>query len=175
MSWIETYSGKQIDLLNPDPEQFTLEDIFRALLNVPRFGGHTAQFYSVAMHSINVARLLPKDLQFQGVMHDATEAFIGDMPTPFKKLLPDYKAAEHRLWKAIAMRFNLPEVLDPMVKQADAIALIHERDMLKPTNVVWAEHENVLRLPPGTFIKDNQDLKKILWHVKVMEANSRTR
>lgn len=173
MSWIETYSGKQIDLVNPDPEQFLLEDIFRALLNIPRFGGHTKNFYSVAMHSYNVATLLPPALQFQGIMHDATEAFIGDMPTPFKALLPDYKAAELRLWHAIADRFSLPYKLDPLVKQADAIALIHERDYLKPTKIVWPDHENVLRLPAGTFRWDNKHLQDLLVDVVCMRNNQK--
>lgn len=162
MSWIETYSGRQIDLLNPDPDQFVLEDIMRALLNVPRFGGHTKQFYSVAMHSFNVAMLLPDKLKFQGLMHDATEAFIGDMPTPYKKLLPQYKEAEARLWQAIAERFGINPVLDPLVKQADGVALIHERDYLKPTKVVWTDHENVLRLPLGTFWWNNINLKPLV-------------
>lgn len=172
MSWIETYSGKQIDLLHPDPDQFTLEDIFRALLNVPRFGGHTKQFYSVAMHSYNVAQLLPRELRFQGIMHDATEAFIGDMPTPFKKLLPDYKVAEAKLWKAIAYRFGIEDVLDPMVKEADGIALIHERDYLKPTARVWPDHERCIRLPKGSFVWQNLGLTEL---VKLAEAYQQDR
>jgi uncharacterized protein len=151
MSWIETFSGKQIDLLHPDPEQFTLDDIFHALRYMPRFGGHTNRFYSVGNHSYNVALLVPDHLKFQAIMHDATEAFIGDMPTPFKRLMPDYKAAEDRLWMAICTKFSLPYKLDPLVKQADAIALIHERDILKPTGIKWPDHENVIRLPVGSF------------------------
>lgn len=162
MSWIETYSGKQIDLLDPDPEQFTLEDIFRALLNVPRFGGHTKQFYSVAMHSYNVAQLLPRELKFQGIMHDATEAFIGDMPTPFKKVLPEYKRAEKRLWEVIAYRFGIEMTLDPLVKEADRIALIHERDYLKPTNKVWPGYEDCIRLPKGSFVWHNRDITELV-------------
>lgn len=172
MSWIETYSGRQIDLLSPDPEQFTLEDIFRALLNVPRFGGHTEHFYSVAMHSYNVAQLLPDHLKFQGIMHDATEAFIGDMPTPFKKLLPDYKKAETRLWEAIATKFEIDPVLDPLVKQADGVALIHERDFLKPTKIVWPEHERCLRLPKNCFIWSNLSIREL---VKIAEAYQASR
>lgn len=172
MSWIETYSGKQIDLLHPDPKQFELEDIFRALLNVPRFGGHTKQFYSVAMHSYNVAQLLPLELKFQGLMHDATEAFIGDMPTPFKRLLPDYKKAENRLWEAIAFRFGIEFVLDPMVKQADGIALIHERDFLKPTSRVWPDHERCIRLPKNSFVWANQPVQEL---VKLAEVYQKQR
>lgn len=169
MSWIETFSGKQIDLLHPDPDQFTLDDIFHALLNVPRFGGHTKYFYSVAMHSYNVAKLVPDHLKFQAIMHDATEAFIGDMPTPFKRLMPDYKVAEERLWQAICTKFALPFKLDPVVKQADAIALIHERDRLKPTGIKWPDHENVIRLPDGTFMFANIAKDKLLAHAEEYE------
>lgn len=170
MSWIETFSGKQIDLISPDPQQFTLEDIFHALCNIPRFGGHTSKFYSVGSHSYNVAKLVPDHLKFQAIMHDATEAFIGDMPTPFKRLMPDYQAAEDRLWQAICTKFDLPYKLDPLVKQADAIALIHERDILKPTGVKWPDHENVIRLPEGSFAMGTMPSKYLLETAKEYQA-----
>lgn len=154
MSWIETFSGKKIDLLNPDPEQFTMEDIFHALMNVPRFGGHTKVFYSVATHSFNVAQLVPDHLKFQAIMHDATEAYLMDMPTPYKALLPDYQEAEQNLWEAICKKFGLPLKLDPLVKQADRVALITERNHLKGESD-WGTLENTLRVPPTAFLWAN--------------------
>lgn len=154
MSWIETFGGNKVDLLNPDPDQFTLDDIFHALMNVPRFGGHTRFFYSVASHSYNVALLVPDHLKFQAIMHDATEAYLMDMPTPFKALLPDYQEAEQNLWEAICKKFDLPLKLDPLVKQADRVALITERNHLKGKSD-WGELENTLIVPVTTFMWAN--------------------
>lgn len=170
MSWIETISGNKVDLLDPDPNSFTLEDIFHALLNVPRFGGHTRTFYSVAMHSVNVARLVPDHLKFEAIMHDATEAYLMDMPTPYKALLPDYRAAEENLWLAICKKFDLPEVLDPLVKQADRCALISERNYLKG-KCDWGDLERTLIVPPAAFIWANMGKLELLKLVREYEQN----
>ena len=169
MSWIETFSGNKVDLLQPDPQSFTLEDIFHALLNVPRFSGHTRRFYSVAMHSYNVAQLVPDHLKFEAIMHDATEAYLMDMPTPYKALLPDYRAAEENLWLGIAAKFDLPEVLDPLVKQADRVALITERNYLKGKSD-WGDLENTLIVPPLAFEWENMGKLNLLKAVREYEA-----
>lgn len=170
MSWIETISGNKVDLLDPDPNSFTLEDIFHALLNVPRFGGHTRTFYSVAMHSVNVARIVPDHLKFEAIMHDATEAYLMDMPTPYKALLPDYREAEDNLWLAICKKFDLPEVLDPLVKQADRCALISERNYLKG-KCDWGDLERTLIVPPAAFIWANMGKAELLKLVREYEQN----
>lgn len=104
MSYIETFGGYRVDVLLPDPKQIMIEDIAHALAHVPRFAGHTSRFYSVGAHSINVARVVPKAHKLQALLHDATEAYLGDMPTPFKRVFGEYRAAEERLWKAIAQK-----------------------------------------------------------------------
>ena len=148
MSYIETYTGKRVDILLPDAEQICIEDIAHALAQVPRFAGHGSEFYSVAQHSLNVAALLPKHLKLQGLLHDATEAYLGDMPTPFKALLPDYQAAEQRMWNAISFAFYLPKEVHPSVKQADKIMLMSERDRFKSeSSGYWGqEYEDTLRV-----------------------------
>lgn len=147
MSYIETYSGTRVDLLNPSPEAFNIADIARGLAHTARFSGHTSRFYSVGLHSINVARLVPEEYKLAALMHDATEAYLGDMPTPFKALLPDFKAAENRMWNAICIRFDLPFSLPPIVKQADRVMLMTERDALKPVNGHWGDLEDTIRVP----------------------------
>lgn len=147
MTYIETYGGNRVDILLPDPAQITVEDIAHALAHVPRFAGHTKRFYSVAAHSINVARLVPDEHKLQALLHDATEAYLGDMPTPFKRVFGEYRAAEERLWKAIAQKFNVPVELHKSVKQADGVMLMTERDELKPHNGWWGDYEDNLRVP----------------------------
>ena len=131
-SWILTYTGKRFDVPVPKPEQIDIVDIANQLHRVPRFCGATMTPYSVCQHSILVARLLPKELKFQGLMHDATEAYIGDLATPFKALCTDYKIMEGYIWEVIAAKYNLPSTLDPAVKAADKIAYYMERSKLMP-------------------------------------------
>lgn len=120
-----------------------------------RFGGHCITFYSVAQHSVHVSKLVPPHLAFQALMHDAAEAYIGDMVRPLKKNMPEFQAAEDRLWETIALKFGLPRELDPLVKTADNVALMTERrDIVIHTSHKWgvteAPHAGlVIPLPPG--------------------------
>jgi hypothetical protein len=130
MHWIQTFSGKQFDLLDPQPDMICIEDIAHALGNMPRFTGHTRVFYSVAQHSIQVSNLVNSEHAFVGLMHDAPEAYIGDMSSPLKGLLRDYRRIERVIWLAIADKFGLPDDIPSEVKGADQIALRTERDEL---------------------------------------------
>lgn len=138
MSAILTYTGRTVDVLVPDPEEISPIDIAHALSNLCRFTGHTRHFYSVAQHSVLVASLLPRELRFMGLMHDAAEAYVADMATPLKNLLPGYHALEAAVWKAICLRFGLPVELPPEVKHADLVALATEkRDLMPECKTVW--------------------------------------
>lgn len=147
--WLASASGKIISLLNPDPGQIELEDIATGLANIARFNGQTNQWYSVAEHSIHVAELLPNKLKLQGLLHDATEAYLCDVPSPLKSLLGEaYKAVERRLAAAIGTRFGVELVaLDEATKEADLMLLFAERDMLQPGGPDWGWGESTLRYP----------------------------
>lgn len=148
--WFSTYSGRRVHILSPRPEDIDIADIAHALAHVNRFGGHTRRFYSVAEHSVLVSRLVPPEFVFQGLMHDASEAYLGDVIRPLKAWLPEYKRIE-KLWEAaIAKRFGLPTPLHPSVKQADMVALMTERrdlvtEPLPGAGLPWREDE--LRIP----------------------------
>ncbi len=129
-SYFITYSGIDIDPLNPKPEQIKLVDIAHALSNICRFGGQCPTFYSVACHSMYVADALPPGLAVEGLLHDASEAYCGDMIKSLKVLCPDYQAIEARFEAAIRERFCLGPVKDHVkleVKRADIAALLAER------------------------------------------------
>jgi hypothetical protein len=120
---IRTFTGKVFDLKILDPESICIQDIAHALSHVPRFAGHLQNHYSVAQHSVLVSLLVPKEHRLAALLHDASEAYIGDMPTPFKKLMPDYKKLEENLMKAIADKFGFQFPFHPSIKQADAMLL----------------------------------------------------
>lgn len=135
--WSQTSSGKQFFPLKPDPEAICIQDIAHALSNLCRFGGHVKEFYSVAQHSIIVASLLPPELQLAGLLHDATEAYLVDIPRPLKIALPEYKVIEERLAEVIEAKYGV-SFEDPRIKHADNVALMTEaRDLLGPTPAQW--------------------------------------
>lgn len=140
MSWIQTYTGVKFDLLAPTPDMIRIEDIAHALANLCRFNGHVRLFYSVAQHSVHVSKLVPPQFARIALLHDATEAYVGDVVRPLKALLPDYKHIESGVWRAIAAHFNLPAEIPFAVKHADNIALLTERrDLLGTSPDEWGE------------------------------------
>ena len=129
--YISTYSGLKFHILGDDPAEINIHDIAHATSMQCRYTGHTVRHYSVAMHQIyvsNVVRLLggTRLQQFDGLMHDAAEAYMSDIAKPWKSLMPEYEALEARVDKRIRMKYGLPEAHDPLVKQADTIALFAE-------------------------------------------------
>jgi hypothetical protein len=137
--WFQTFSGKLVDAENPTPEMVDIQDIAHALSMTCRFGGHCRDFYSVAEHSLIVCQygtppLHPQDPSFPRailalLMHDAAEAYIGDIISPVKYLLRDAHPIEQKWLVAIEQKFNLEERLsqpDQYVKDADLMVLSHE-------------------------------------------------
>lgn len=129
---IQLQSGEYFDFTAPFDSEYTITDIARALSRICRFGGHTSEFYSVAQHCVLAATLAPPRLKMQALMHDAAEAFVGDMPTPLKALLPEYKKLEQRVERGLRQKFDLPPVLDERIKEIDLIMLATERRDFMP-------------------------------------------
>lgn len=129
--WIETGKGLKYHFLDPQPEEIDIEDIALALSNKCRYGGHT-QFFSVAEHSLTVAYRLPKELRLAGLLHDAAEAYIADIPSPLKRVLHDYQQVEKINEQAICNKFNVDIHLE-QVKKADIAALYTEAHFLMPS------------------------------------------
>jgi hypothetical protein len=136
--WIQTYTGGRIWPLDPRPEEINIEDMAHALSNLCRFGGHVKQFYSVAQHCILAAELLeelPTNINpMYGLLHDASEAYLIDLPRPIKYSLgmSDYRDAERRLEAMIYTKFGLGVEPPSEVKWIDRILLRNEQDWLMP-------------------------------------------
>ena len=157
--WFCTASGRKFFPAAPTVEMVCIEDIAHALGNICRFGGHCRRHYSVAVHSVGVSMLVHPDLAMQALMHDATEAYMGDMVKPLKEVMPEFEAMEEKLWRLIAERFGLPPTPPTdieEIRRADWTMLLTERDLLLPPQdepwfcerlgVKATEREDILKL-----------------------------
>jgi len=133
--WIQVYSGGRFWPLDPRPEEIHIEDIAHALSMQCRFGGHCEEFYSVAQHCVEVSFRVPLEDAAWGLLHDAAEAYLVDLPRPVKYwsiIGRAYREAERRLMTAICERFGLPSREPDSVRMADEIMLMTEkRDLMK--------------------------------------------
>jgi uncharacterized protein len=150
--WIQTFTGRQFFPLNPRVEDIVIEDIAHALSLQCRFSGHVKCFYSVGEHCVRIARQLILEKRSRteivwGLLHDASEAYLVDLPRPLKRspvLGPAYRQAEERLMLAVCQRFHLPFQQPECVTEADHRILITEkRDLLGPAPAPWSEEQGV--------------------------------
>lgn len=132
MKYITTHSGRQLDPLAPRVEDIHIGDIAHALSQLCRFAGHTSKFYSVAEHSVRVSFLVDDRAAMHALLHDATEAYLVDVPTPLKRLLPQYREIEKRLLTTIYAAFGLEaDTYKEQVKQADlSMCAAEVRDLM---------------------------------------------
>jgi len=127
---ITTLSGRQIDPFNLRTKDIDIQDIAHSLAMQCRYNGHTRRFYSVAEHSVLVSQVLPDEHKLWGLLHDATEAYIGDMVSPVKGRMTDFKKLEQQIEKAVAERFGLTSAMPEIVHGADKHILSLELDWL---------------------------------------------
>lgn len=130
---IETYSGNVFHYGKFEESIIDIEDIAHSLSMLCRFNGHTREFYSVAQHCVIVSKLCNSDDALWGLLHDATEAYLTDIPSPLKRTeeFKFYSELEDRLMAHIARTFNLKGNIPPSVKNADKTALFMEkRDLM---------------------------------------------
>jgi hypothetical protein len=130
---IQTYTGLHFTLEDP---VFRIEDIAHGLSNVCRFAGQSRHFYSVAEHSVIVS-LLMEELKLgdpgEGLFHDATEAYLADIPSPWKHhYLPDYRKIEADLERTLRDNFYMPTAKTYGCRQADTLAFLIEAWFLLP-------------------------------------------
>ena len=125
---LQTFTGRQVAPLAPKASDIVIEDIAHALSHLCRFGGHVRTFYSVAQHSVLVSRALPRELALWGLLHDGSEAYLVDLPTPVKSAGPltGYRAIEALLQRTIYQAFGLAGDEPVEVHHADQALLVLE-------------------------------------------------
>lgn len=145
--WMQTYTGRRFYPLDPRPDEIDPADIAHALSMLCRYAGHVDRFYSVAEHCVLMSEAVAPEHALAALLHDATEAYVVDVPRPLKRYLPDYRDIEDRVWYAIARRFGLELEVPAAVKEVDTRILLTERDALMPnTRYSWAQ-DGMVPLP----------------------------
>jgi hypothetical protein len=141
VTWIQTYTGKAFDLLDPTPDMVCIEDIAHHLALINRFTGATREPYSVAQHSVLCSRIVPHHLALTALLHDAAEAYCTDVSRPMKEAMrrlvggpTPYDHISERVECAISLKFGVDLVrLPPEVTHADMSMLGAERRHLHPS------------------------------------------
>ena len=124
--------------MRPRESDVDIRDIAHALSLLCRFNGHCRVFYSVAEHSVRVAQQLPPSLALWGLLHDAAEAYLTDLPRPIKRQIPEFRTMEDALLRVVAERFELTWPMPEPVAQADNELLATEaRDLMAPPPASW--------------------------------------
>lgn len=138
---IRTYSGHYLDPFNPDPNKITILDIAHQLSGTARWNRATEHTYTVAQHSLWMASFFdnPHD-KLTALLHDASEAYLGDMSKPIKDRLPCFKELEDSLMKVIAKKYGFLYPIPLNIHKADVDALNTEWELLVLKGQDWASN-----------------------------------
>ena len=146
-------SGKSLYFDKPDPKVMDPDMIGLALAKLCRWTGQCLEFFSVAQHCVLVSKLVPEEHAMAGLMHDASEAFIGDINRPLKFAMENsapgvLRGIEDALHEALAKRYGFQFPHDPCVKVADNLSLATEkRDILPYDSTPWVGMPEPLEAP----------------------------
>lgn len=148
--WMQTFTGRRFYPLDPRSDEIDPADIAHALSLLCRYGGHVDRFYSVAEHCVLMSEWVGQqspEHALAALLHDATEAYVVDVPRPLKRQLPEYRAIEDAVWFAVASRFGVDPELPPVVHEADDRILLSERNALMPRAERWQQDGVMEPLP----------------------------
>lgn len=148
--FIGTFTGRKFYVLDPRPEDIAIQDIAHALSMQCRYNGHVRKFYSVAEHSFLVSMAAQNSYSHSGtedclraLLHDAAEAYVGDLPSPIKRSVPTITEAEDRIESMIMNKFGLPEKMPEWLRELDQRITTDERCALMVPTDLWTD-ENPL-------------------------------
>lgn len=142
--WMQTFTGRAFYPMDPHPDDVDPRDIAHALSMICRYGGHVQAYYSVAEHCVLMSHAVAPENALWALLHDATEAYVGDMVRPLKHAMPAYRQAEDRLMGVICGRFDIERTCPAEVKAADNRILRDERDaLMADPPLPWTSVEDV--------------------------------
>ena len=127
MGYITTYTGKHFDPLEPDMDAIEIRDVAHALSLTCRGNGHVKNFFSVGQHCVYCAleaeaRGYSNRVVLGCLLHDASEAYMSDVPRPFKVMMQEYVNLEEKLIDLIYTKFlgsTLTEDEKKLVSEVD--------------------------------------------------------
>ena len=156
MSWIQTFTGRKFDVLNPRAEDVCWLDIAHSLAHQCRFNGHTKQFYSVAHHSVLASQHVPERFALRALLHDAAEAYIGDMPKPVKEQFPEFSIMEDQIMAAVHEAADLvPMRMLPFEEASEIDLWVSGID----NRLLMTERDQLMAEPPEPWFLDHPDLR----------------
>lgn len=129
---ISLLNGGHFDYAAPERSVYDIRDIARGLSHTARFSGQTERPYYVAQHSVLVSRMVPPEHALAGLLHDAVESFMADVPSPLKRMLPGYIELEHRAEADMCKRFGMKFPFHHSIKEADIRVFLAERRDMQP-------------------------------------------
>lgn len=171
---VQTFSGRIINLANVTSDDIDIEDIAHALHNINRFNGHTSKPYSVLSHSLCAAALMPEGKKMEGLLHDAAEAYIGDIITPIKELFPAIctyedlllgtilnkydKNKECRVEEGVYIKSPLMLAVDKKLGKGEHHVLQPNSDISEPDHSVLVLMQSYWNATPIDFIERYEEL-----------------
>lgn len=157
--WLQTYSGRRVSVMNPSPEEIDINDIAVSIAKQCRFNGHCSSFYSVAEHCSRGAglayQMYGKEVAKEFLLHDATEAYMGDLIRPVKRMIPRFEEMEQRFWKAISSKFGLPYTHSREVHYLDNVMVVWEKENLLPNSEPWPNLPDISSLNLPKLVPQN--------------------
>lgn len=173
MKTLETVSGRKINVTDPDPGTIEISDIAWSLSRMPRFSGHSIPYipYSVAQHCIQVMKELAphgERIQLHGLLHDAAEAYINDLPSPVKHI-PEIHAVISKLEDKLMLTIYEALGIDPPTDEEHAIVKIADKHQqaVEAYNFMYSRGSD-WNLPKVTFEK-LQEFEQPLTSIKAYD------
>lgn len=154
VNFITTFTGRKFHIFNTKPEDIHIRDIAHGLAMTCRWGGQCSRFFSVAEHSVGVAENCPEDVALLGLLHDAAEAYIGDIPSPFKDDISNYRDIERAILKVIfdkygvsGLNYNPVKAVDERMMHTEAAILLPDSDWIAPSKIY--HNHKIMGLAPA--------------------------
>lgn len=138
--WMQTFGGRRFYPLDPKEDELYIEDIAHALSLQNRYGGHSLFPYSVAQHSVYLSHVIEPEFAYEALMHDASEAYLCDIPRPIKPDLHNYYQLEGKLMEIISKKFGFKYPMSAQVKFGDNRMLTTEKRDVMRSGLEWENY-----------------------------------